>query len=260
VLFEAWNASGLSDVLKNALLNSSMAVSYELIVAILCLHRCQDPGSKLSATRWYETTSLPELTGIQPESFNNTRLHRALYALDQATMALMAKPPTLYQTHRSDSSALFLDVSDAWFCESGPSFAKNGLSKDGAVRKKIGIVLLCNRDGFPLRWQTVAGSSNDGGIMTDVLDEIKNFTWVKGVPLVCDRAMGRSSLIQKMHDKGIMFLTALARGEYVNYAGKLPISNVDVVGDGLTEELIAAAATAQIAKNNAREGSASLGF
>jgi hypothetical protein len=64
VLLEVWKTSGLCDVLKSTLPKSSSQVPCDLIIAILCLHRCQDPGSKLAATRWYETTSLPKITGL----------------------------------------------------------------------------------------------------------------------------------------------------------------------------------------------------
>jgi len=239
VLYEVWNQSGIGDVLREALVPSNTTVAVDIIIAVLCLHRCQDPGSKLSSTRWYKTTALPEITGVQVASFNNSRLHRALYELEQANAALMAKLPKLYSDCESDSSALFLDISDATFCGAGPpSFAQKGLSKDGAIRTKIGIVLLCNKDGLPLRWDVVAGANQDGATMVEVLDDVKSLSWIKGIPLVCDRAMGRTSLIQKMYEMGIMFLTALSRHEYTNYAGCLLDSAIDFDYAGLSDDEI----------------------
>ncbi len=171
VLFEIWNQLGIQKTLRDALSLDTAKVPVDTIIAILCLHRCQDPGSKLSATRWYKTTALPEITGVSLTSFNNSRLHRALYELEQATATLMAKLPKLYDECDSDSSAMFLDISDAWFCGAGPSLAQKGLSKDGAIRKKIGIVLLCNREGLPLRWDVVAGDSQDSVSMLEVLSD-----------------------------------------------------------------------------------------
>jgi len=235
VLFEIWNQSGIGATLREALTHRATKVPVDITIAILCLHRCQDPGSKLSATRWYKSTALPELTGVSVSSFNNSRLHRALYELEQAGATLMAKLAKLYGETDSDSSALFLDISDAWFCGAGPSYAQKGLSKDGAIRTKIGIVLLCNREGLPLRWDVVAGASQDSTIMLDMLDSIKRLSWVRGVPLVCDRAMGRSSLFQKMYEMNIVFLTALSRHEYTNYAGSLLDSPIEIDCEGLSD-------------------------
>ncbi len=170
VLYEIWNQSGVAAVLRDALPTSAAKVPVDVIISILCLHRCQDPGSKLSATRWYKTTALPEITGVEVAAFNNSRLHRTLYELEQANSTIMAKLPKLYGSCASDLSALYLDISDAGFCGAGPSFAQKGLSKDGAIRTKIGIVLLCNKEGLPLRWDVVAGASQDstrvGGSVT----------------------------------------------------------------------------------------------
>ncbi len=136
VLLEIWNQSGIASILQEALPKNSSLISMQAIIAILCLHRCQDPGSKLAATRWYTSTALPEITSVSGDSFNNTRLHRALYDLEQANSSLMAKLPMLYRELQSDSSAFFLDISDACFCGEGPDLAQKGLSKSGAIRIK----------------------------------------------------------------------------------------------------------------------------
>lgn len=248
VLYEVWNKSGIGVALREALPSGNTTVSIDTTIAILCLQRCQDPGSKLSATRWYKTTALPEITGVPVASFNNSRLHRALYELEQANAAIMAKLPKLYDNCDADASALFLDISDATFCGAGPSFAQKGLSKDGAIRTKIGIVLLCNRDGLPIRWDVVSGSSQDSATMLGVLDDVKGLSWIQGIPLVCDRAMGRSSLIQKMHEKNILFLTALSRHEYTNYAGSLLSSPIEFDYANLSDEEIAEKARLVISK------------
>lgn len=249
VLIEIWRQSGIDKLLASCMFENSSGFPLESIIAILCLHRCQDPGSKLSATRWYGTTALPELIKIPKAKFNNTRIHRALYCLEQATMSLMGKLPKLYNHPNENGSALFLDISDAWFCGQGPSMAKNGISKDGVIRKKIGILLLCNKEGLPLRWHVVPGSATDNVTMYETLDEIKKFSWVQGVPLVCDRAMGRSSMLEKMYSQGIHFLTALTRTEYLNYAKELFQFENFRVSEDLDENNLVIAARDAIAQN-----------
>lgn len=234
VLFEIWNQSGIGAILRDSFPPNSTKIPIDTTIAILCLHRCQDPGSKLSATRWYKTTALPEITGVDATTFNNSRLHRSMYELEQIGATLMAKLSKFYGENDDRSSVLFLDVSDAWFFGAGPSYAQKGLSKDGAIRTKVGIVLLCNKEGLPLRWDVVAGASQDSTIMIEMLDDIKSLPWVRGVPLVCDRAMGRSSLFQKMYKMNIIFLTALSRHEFSNYASSLLDSPIEIKCEGLS--------------------------
>lgn len=238
VLFEIWKDAGVGQVLAEALPKSASDISIELIIASLCFQRCIDPGSKLAATRWYKTTALPELIGIGAEKFNNSRIHRALYLLEQANIALMAKLPSLYKNLDANLSAFFLDVTDAWFCGSGPELAERSLCKDGAFRKKIGIVLMCTKDGLPLRWEVVSGKSPDRVTMIEALDDIKNLSWLRGVPLVLDRAVGQTSAIQKMYFQNIMFLTAITRLEYVNYTKNLIQLNLSFSHENLSRDEI----------------------
>lgn len=246
VLWELWKRIGIENVLRESLPTTNANIPSADIISVLCLHRCLDAGSKLSATRWFGSTCLPELTGIDLAAFNNTRIHRAMYDLEQGRQSLMAKLPVQYQKNQSDMSALFLDVSNIWFCGSGPELAEKGLSKDGAIRKQIGVVLLCNQDGFPLRWEVVGGSSTDNRTMLNTLDEVRHLNWIAGVPLICDRAMGQTSSIQKLHTFGIQFLTAVTRLEYANYGAALAKEGLEFDFDGLTETDIAAKARSMI--------------
>jgi transposase len=249
VLLEIWKHSGISKILSEALPKSASDVSVELVLASLCFQRCIDPGSKLSATRWYKTTALPELVGISGEKFNNSRIHRALYLLEQANIALMAKLPTLYKNLDGNFSAFFLDVTDAWFCGSGPDLAETSLCKDGAFRKKIGIVLMCTKDGLPLRWEMVSGKSPDKITMIEMLEDIKSLSWLRGVPIVCDRAVGQTSAIQKMYFQNIMFLTAITRLEYVNYTKNLVPLDLSLTLDNLSRDEIVIQARKIISNN-----------
>lgn len=102
-----------------------------------------------------------------------------MYDLEQARLTLMAKLPTMFKETENDNRAMFLDATNAWFCGSGPTVAEKGLGKDGVIRRQIGIVLLCNKNGFPLRWEVVGGSSTDKTTMLNTLNDIKDLNWVK---------------------------------------------------------------------------------
>jgi len=162
------------------------------VIAALTLQRCVDPGSKLYAEQWFPTTALPELLGVDPTRFNNARLHRVLEQLDEATPELMRR--LARHTHgRGEFATLFLDVTDARFTGNGPDMAEKAKTKEGIVERKIGIVLLCNEHGYPLRWSVIPGRRADSVAMHDVFEDIRGLDWLGNTPVVCDRAMGTSA-------------------------------------------------------------------
>jgi hypothetical protein len=91
------------------------------------------------------------------------------------------------------------------------------------------------------------GKCTDSNAISSLLERLKNFSWIEGRPLVCDRAMGRSSYILKMSKMGVHFITAVARPEYLSFAPELEA--VDLKTDALTSKKdITALAREEIAR------------
>jgi len=221
VLLELWRGWGLPEILNEVLPTHQSEVASEEVVAALVLQRCVAPGSKLFATQWFPRTALPELLGIAPDQFNNTRVHRVLDDLDLAGAGLMARLPQRFRERDGAFAALFLDVTDTWFVGGGPELAERGKTKEGFVRRKIGIVLLCNERGYPLRWEVVHGTSHDSKSMTKMVASISKLAWAKDVPVVSDRAMGKTAQIRELATSGLHFVTALTTTEFPTYAQRL---------------------------------------
>ncbi len=219
---ELWREWGLGEMLAGLCPQGRAEVSFADVVCALVLQRLVDPGSKLLGTRWFPRTALPELLGISPKHFNNTRLHRVMQTLEDIRPGLMAKLPPLYRRQGSAFAALFLDVTDTWFVGHGPDVAAKGKTKEGRVERKIGIVLLCNEDGFPMRWEVVKGTRTDPDVMFEILNAMAGLNWASEAPLVVDRAMGCSAHIRSMLATDLRFLTALKTVEFPTYAANIP--------------------------------------
>jgi len=219
---ELWEQTGLAQALKEALPATGALVAEALVAEALVLQRLVEPDSKLAAVRWYPHTALPELQGLSPEQFNNSRVHRTLDGLEAVTPALIAKLPSLFLRPGGSPVSMYLDVTDASFVGRGPEMAEVGKNKTGQIRRKVGIVLLCDERGYPLRWQVIRGNRTDGDAMLEMLSEIQSLEWTGSAPIVMDRAMGRTAYIRTMLDRGVPFLTGLARTEYATYAPGLP--------------------------------------
>jgi hypothetical protein len=221
VLRELWCEWKLDEILGDLIPRSASEISPGDVVAALSFQRCVDPGSKLHAERWFPTTALPELLGIKPVKFNNTRIHRVLEQLEKATPALMQRLSRQY-VQQGKSAAFFLDVTDARFVGDGPELAEKAKTKEGVVERKIGIVLLCNDRGYPVRWSVIAGKCPDARAMHDVFDEIRDLDWVGEAPVVCDRSMGCSAEISRLLGTGVRFVTALRSNEWASYTNAVP--------------------------------------
>ena len=245
VLWAQWRDVGFEGFFQSAFRHAKLDMDASHTLAALVLHRLVDPGSKVSATRWFPKTALPELFGIDPATFNNSRIHRVLELLEGQNSSLVAKMPYLASTASVPTFvSMFLDVTDTWFVGAGSILAQYGKTKEGLLRHKIGIVLLCDQAGFPLRWQVVGGVRNDLKTMGEMLEAIHKLPWTKNTPIVCDRSMGKTAQIFDMHALGIHFVTAATRTEYLSFAPDLPALVADLIIDRppqSTESLAAAA-------------------
>ena len=73
---------------------------------------------------------------------------------------------------------MFLDITDARFVGHGPVLAEKAKTKEGLIERKIGIVLLCNDHGYPVRWHVIAGKRPEASAMHEVIGEIRGLDWV----------------------------------------------------------------------------------
>jgi hypothetical protein len=222
VLLALWREWRLDELLGSLFERAEAEVPAERIVCALALQRVVDPGSKLYASRWFPRTALPELLSVSPESFNNTRLHRVLDDIDQIGPQLQSKLSRAYQDRSGAFVSLFLDVTDAWFVGHGPQMAERGKTKEGLVQRKIGIVLLCDHCGYPVRWEVIAGNQFDSVAMSRMIDTIKALGWAQHTPIVMDRAMGKTAQIAEMCTSGLWFVTALTTPEFEPYSSQIP--------------------------------------
>lgn len=242
VLLKLWKQWGLDELLEQTMPRGESDVSPASVVTALVLQRCVAPGSKLFATQWIPTSALPELLGFRHEALNNTRLHRVLDDLDEATEALMTILPSRYTKHQKAFSAMFLDVTDTWFVGRGPEIAQRSKTKEGMIRRKVGIVLLCSEFGYPLRWEVIHGKCGDSTAMMDMARKLTGLRWTDQVPLVCDRAMGNTAQIRSLAKMNIPFVTALTNNEFDSYTELKDEVDVDLsalpsTDEGVTENL-----------------------
>lgn len=250
VALELWRSWQLSELLHRLIPEHGVAVRAAEVICALVLQRCVAPGSKLEAQRWFPRTALPELLGVAPAHFHNTRIHRVLDKLDRVETELQDGLVRRYQQRDGVFAALFTDVTDAWFEGRGPDLAERGRTKEGlSHRHKVGILLLCNERGYPLRWRTLPGRMQDGQALGELVEHIAGQPWTVGVPVVFDRAMGSAGAVARLCTSALRFVTAVRRSEIHSYTAALPsepLSDLDGSEEDSERERLIAEAAARI--------------
>lgn len=229
LLLALWERWGMDELVEHATGQVPTEVPVASVVAALVLQRCIEPGSKLAAVDWFPTTALPELLDLPPHRFNNTRIHRTLDLIEQAEAPLQERLARTVAADRGRFVALFLDCTDTWFEGRGPEMASLRRTKESLLRRRIGIALMCDEQGFPLRWATVPGAHDEARTMLDVVRQVAELSWTEGVPIVMDRAMGYERMLQALSELDVRFVTAIRASSFASYSSRIPLSSFDDV-------------------------------
>jgi len=230
VCLELWRSWKLSELFNRLLPQGSKDEPDWKVLAALTIQRCVEPGSKLLAQRWFPRTALPELLDLAPAQFRNTRLHRALEELARVDEELQTALPQRYEQKNGAFRALFVDVTDVWFEGRGCEMATRGRTKEGLSNYyKIGIALLCNERGYPVRWKVLSGRTRDAQALTLMVEDLESLAWPNDVPVVFDRAMGHAGAVARLVSSDLCFLTAVRRSEIGSYTDLLPVSGLDEI-------------------------------
>lgn len=229
VCYRMWQAWELSELIDELYRVGRREVGTGEVVAALTMQRCVAPRSKLEASRWYPRTSLPELQGISPSRFNNSRVHRALDALAEIEQPLQERLARRIEHREGRFVSLFLDCTDTWFVGHGPDLAHRRMTKEGMMRRRIGIALMCNQDGLPLKWKTLPGNHDESTSMMAMVDAVLECGWADRVPLVVDRAMGRGVTVEGLLARDVHFVTAVPSHEIASYSSRIALGAFDGV-------------------------------
>lgn len=229
VALRVWEEWGLAELVDDLAPHSKVEVSAGAVTTGLVIQRCVAPNSKLAAAGWYADTALPELQGVSPTKFNNTRIHRVLEILETIEVPLQERLARRIDAREGQFVSLFLDCTDTWFEGHGPDLAHKRVDKEGILRKLIGIALLCDQRGYPLRWATLPGNHNELQTMLGMIQEINQLPWAQQLPLVVDRAMGRGVTVGDLLALGVRFITAVPVHEIASYGAGLPLGKFDNV-------------------------------
>jgi len=186
-------------------------VPWSQVAALLAINRLCAPGSELAIEqRWFPSTALDDLLGIEAEKINDTRLYRCLDRLLPHKGALERHLRQRYgELFAAQFDVLLYDLTSSYV---EGAAAKNPMMQRGYSRdhrpdcKQLVIALIVNPEGFPLSYEIFDGNRAD-------------VTTLEAMVRLVERKYGRARRVW-VFDRGIVSeenLTLLRRrgGQYL---------------------------------------------
>ncbi len=171
---ELWKRLALDRFFGERLDDEPADVEWSRVAAVLAVNRLCAPGSELAIEeRWYPSTALDDLLGIEDGKLNDTRLYRCLDRIlphkTQLERHLKARYGELFE---AEFDVLLYDLTSTYVegaAENNPMM-RRGYSRDHRPDcEQMVIALIVNSEGFPFSYETFDGNRADVSTMETIL-------------------------------------------------------------------------------------------
>jgi hypothetical protein len=220
----------LRDLDLERLLGRERCRERDLVVAMIC-QRLIGPGSKLSATRRFDQSTLgSEL------SLGEVKEAELLSAMDWLVERQPRIERTLARRHLpgdgDDNAFVLYDLSSSYLEGRCCPLATLGYSRDGVKGKlQVNYGLICSPEGRPVGVRVHEGRVTDQQTVPDTIADLRERFGIEQIVFVGDRGMITQAHAQTLKEQGVDFISALKSVQIrslVN-AGDLQLSLFDEV-------------------------------
>ncbi len=193
-------------------------VPWSRIAALLAVNRLCAPGSELAMEeRWYPSTALDDLLGIEEGKINDTRLYRCLDRLlphkTQLERHLTGRYGELFQ---AEFDVLLYDLTSSYVegaAQKDPMM-RRGYSRDHRPDcKQVVIALIVNGEGFPLSYETFDGNRGDVTTVETVLRMVERKYGKARRVWVFDRGVVSEENLQALRRRDGRYLVGTPRSK-----------------------------------------------
>ncbi len=177
----------------------------DLVVAMIA-SRVVEAQSKLATTRWWETTTLPETTGVSDA--DEDELYAAMDWLLEHQGNIEKK---LAARHLEEDGFVLYDLSSSYFEGKTCSLAARGHNRDRKQGKlQVNYGLMTDGRGCPVSVSVFEGNVGDPKTLLPQVEKIREEFGIERMVLVGDRGMitQRQIDVLKEHE-GLRWVTAL---------------------------------------------------
>jgi transposase len=201
-------------------------VPWSRIAALLAINRLCAPGSELAIEeRWYPSTALDDLLGIEEGKINDTRLYRCLDRLLPHKTRLERHLSDRYgELFRAEFDVLLYDLTSSYVegaAEKDPMM-RRGYSRDHRPDcKQVIIALIVNAEGFPFSYETFDGNRPDVATVETVLRMVERKYGRARRVWVFDRGVVSEENLDALRRRGGRYLVGTPRSKLKQFEKQL---------------------------------------
>jgi transposase len=223
---ELWKRLELDRFFADALDSDAADVPWSRIAAVLAINRLCAPGSELAIEqRWYPSTALDDLLGIEEGKINDTRLYRCLDRMLPHKTKLERHLKQRYgELFEADFDVLLYDLTSTYV---EGAAAKNPLLRRGYSRdhrpdcEQLVIALIVNREGFPFSYETFDGNRADVTTMETILRMVERKYGKARRIWVFDRGVVSEQNLAAIRKRGGQYLVGTPRSQMKRFEQEL---------------------------------------
>jgi transposase len=223
---ELWKRLQLDRFFESTVDAHDADVPWSRIAAVLAINRLCAPGSELAIEeRWYPSTALDDLLGIEEGKINDTRLYRCLdHMLPQKTKLEQHLKQRYGELFGAEFDVLLYDLTSTYVegaAEKNPMM-RRGYSRDHRPDcEQMVIALIVNSEGFPFSYETFDGNRADVSTMEAVLRMVERKYGKARRIWVMDRGIVSEENLQAIRRRGGQYLVGTPRSQMKRFEEEL---------------------------------------
>jgi transposase len=223
---ELWRRLELDRFFEKALDDEPADVSWSRVAALLAINRLCAPGSELAIEqRWYPSTALDDLLGIEEGKINDTRLYRCLDRILPHKTKLERHLKERYgELFGAEFDVLLYDLTSTYVegaAEKNPMM-RRGYSRDHRPDcEQMVIALIVNSEGFPFSYETFDGNRADVSTMETILRMVERKYGKARRIWVFDRGIVSEENLQAIRQRGGQYLVGTPRSQMKQFEAQL---------------------------------------
>ena len=223
---ELWKRLELDRFFEAAMDHEPADVLWSSVAALLAINRLCAPGSELAIEqRWYPSTALDDLLGIEEGKINDTRLYRCLDRILPHKTKLERHLKERYgELFGAEFDVLLYDLTSTYVegtAENNPMM-RRGYSRDHRPDcEQMVIALIVNSEGFPFSYETFDGNRADVSTMETILRMVERKYGKARRIWVFDRGIVSEENLVAIRRRGGQYLVGTPRSQMKRFEAEL---------------------------------------
>jgi len=223
---ELWRRFELDRFFEQAVDDDPADVPWWRVAALLAINRLCAPGSELAIEqRWFPSTALDDLLGVEEANINDTRLYRCLDRILPHKTKLERHLQDGYgELFGAEFGVLLYELTSTYV---EGAAAKNPMMGRGYSRdhrpdcEQMVIALIVNGEGFPFSYETFDGNRADVSPMETILRMVERKYGKARRIWVLDRGIVSEENLAAIRQRGGQYLVGTPRSQMKQFEAEL---------------------------------------